>query len=368
MKLFLSVLCCLFSVSAWAQPILRNYFTTNATPIVYETNTEGYVQIVNGYSTNQTSTNAMAYGVNKPAIVLHGGFQSTNDTTGSFTTVSNASLLTTNASVGGGTITYSNAGGIAVFNAPFGQSSQFQFTTGNTPVMVISNGFVGVGKANPTIGFSIDTLQPCLINGIIVGRTANQWIFNSSFTKGYFGALSDNHLVVAYSDLTVSNGVFITCPTNGVAPPPFVYQPLGCFGSMCQSNVTNTVTTTGAGTYVVLTNYQTIRTNQFNASPANTLGSGYLTNVLAGYYRITIFATVLPGNNDTVEIELSVSGNGREEISALHTFDAAARADDISATGIIYLPANSYCALTINNRSSTSTIAVWRAGLTIGTP
>ena len=180
-------------------------------------------------------------------------------------------------------------------------------------------------------------------------------------------AMQNNGVTIAISQVDrfyVTTNLLVWAPTNGVAPPSFVFQPIGIFGSMMMSNTTNTVTIGSSGTYYVLTNYATIRTNGFSANGA----TGYLTNLLAGFYRISYYVTATPGASDTLETEISVNGTGKEEISGFHTFANPARIDQIAGNGVLYLAANSFVALTINNRSDTDNVTVWRAGFTIGTP
>ena len=152
--------------------------------------------------------------------------------------------------------------------------------------------------------------------------------------------------------------------TNGVAPPPSVMQPIVLFGSMMMSTSTNTVTVGSSGTYYVLTNYQTLRTNGFGANGF----TGYLTNTVAGFYRLSYYITAVPGNGNTLESEVQINGIGKEEISCFHTYDTPARTDALAASGVLYIPAGASIALTLNNRSAASNITVWRAGLTVGTP
>lgn len=163
-----------------------------------------------------------------------------------------------------------------------------------------------------------------------------------------------------------TNGLYMVCVTNNVAPPPNVLQPIGLFGSMMLSNVTNTITVGSSGVYRTLTNYQVLRTNGFIAVPG--WNGGYLTNTIAGYYKIFYYVSMLPGNSDMIETEVFVNGIAREEISGFGQFDTPARVRTISGGGILYLPAMSYVSLNFNNRSSANNIAVWRAGFTIGTP
>lgn len=147
-------------------------------------------------------------------------------------------------------------------------------------------------------------------------------------------------------------------------PPPIVNQPIGCFGSMMMQGVTNLVTVAAPNTYLVVSNYQTIRTNQFIAAPV----TGYLTNQVAGFYRIMYYLALVGGNSDTIETEIQVNGVGREEIASFGTYDTPARIRTITVNGVLYLAANSFVCVTVNNRSAANNITIWRGGFTMGTP
>lgn len=169
---------------------------------------------------------------------------------------------------------------------------------------------------------------------------------------------------VVGNGVATANGLFVIDPTNGIAPPPTVVQPIGLFGSMMLSGTTNTVTIGSAGTYYTLTNYGTVRTNGFGANKA----TGFLTNTVAGYYRITVYASMIGGASDTMEGEVFLNETGREEIALFGSYDAPARVRTMSSTGILYIPANTGISFRLNNRSDTDNISVWRAAITVGTP
>lgn len=191
-------------------------------------------------------------------------------------------------------------------------------------------------------------------------------IMSSNYWTGNQVILTNGN-VTASVTVTATNGFFTTAPTNGVAPPSLVYQPIGLFGFMGMSGSTNTVTVGSSGTYYVVTNFNSFRTNNFVVSTGASAG-GYLTNLYAGFYRISYYLSCVSGNSDTLEVEVNVNGTGKEEISGFATYDNPARMRVISGGGILYLPANSYVSLQVNNRSSASNVTIWRGGLTIGTP
>lgn len=133
---------------------------------------------------------------------------------------------------------------------------------------------------------------------------------------------------------------------------------------MMLNGTTNTVTVGSAGTYYTLTNYGTVRTNGFGANPA----TGFLTNTVAGYYRITVYASMISGASDTLEGETFLNETGKEEISLFGSYDAPARVRTMSSTGILYIPANTGISFRLNNRTDNDNITVWRAAITVGTP
>jgi hypothetical protein len=185
-------------------------------------------------------------------------------------------------------------------------------------------------------------------------------VVSQEVVSGKMNVALSNNIVV--SGTIFSGNVMVSAPTNGVAPPTVVQQPIGLFGSLML--LTTNYTYGAKDVYVILTNYATIRTNGFIADAAK----GFLTNTVAGFYRINAYVSIIPGNADTIEGEIHINESGREEISFYGTWDNPARIRTISSSGVLYLPANSGVSLRINNRSATNTAVVWRGGLTIGTP
>lgn len=155
-----------------------------------------------------------------------------------------------------------------------------------------------------------------------------------------------------------------SAPTNGIAPPPYVPQPIGLFGCIHIENTTNVITIGSAGVYYRLTNFTTVATNGFAAARTN----GFMTNLVAGFYRVTMYASVISGASDTLEGEFFTGETGQEEVSFFGSFDAPARVRTMSSTGIVYLPANTPLSMRLNNRTDNDNITVWRAALTVGTP
>lgn len=322
------------------------------------------------------STNVAVYSSGQPALTSYGGWRSTNAATGSSLTYSNGVLDFTNAATSStnlairsaveigsgaaaGTVYFTNGsatfGGAATFSAGDVKAQSGSFWTGgaSTTALYMFGSRYWLNRSGNG-GFGLTG------NGILsVGR-------DGSPTGSSDGTLAISN-ITASGTITATNGFYTTAPTNGVAPPSLVYQPIGLFGFMGMSGSTNTVTVGSSGTYYVVTNFNSFRTNNFVVSTGASTG-GYLTNLYAGFYRISYYLSCVSGNSDTLEVEVNVNGTGKEEISGFATYDNPARMRVISGGGILYLPANSYVSLQVNNRSSASNVTIWRGGLTIGTP
>lgn len=145
-------------------------------------------------------------------------------------------------------------------------------------------------------------------------------------------------------------------------------NPVGAYGSLMM-NATNIIVCAGAAsvyTNVAGTGFTTIVTNGFFGNTA-AIAAG-LTNLYAGWYRVTICVSALGANNQATEWEIFTNGVACDLIGMKKTFDAAARMDDLSMTGIVYLPANCGTQFMVQDGGSGGSIAIHRASLTIGTP
>lgn len=161
-------------------------------------------------------TNTVFRGVGTPAAELHGGWLSTNDTTGSITVMSNASTVWSNG-VAAGSVAITNAGGIMnLEGGPFGTVLQFRFNTSGSPVMVISNGCVGIGKATDS-GIRCDISGNVQCNSLF-GPSAltlgtggsGRWVLDSVglYTQGK-NSLGKNVAGGTVSQVFLSNAVFV---------------------------------------------------------------------------------------------------------------------------------------------------------------
>jgi hypothetical protein len=199
--------------------------------------------------------------------------------------------------------------------------------------------------------------------------TGNSWIQAASradLSVNNVLALNPNGgNVTVGGTLIATNGLQIIAPTNGVAPPTQVVQPIGLFASMMMRNRTNTITMTTQDVYYQNPTYDTVRTNGCIADPA----AGTLTNLTAGFYRVSYYVSMVPSANDLIEGEIFVNGTGREEIALYTQYDNPPRVRTMGGDGILYLAANSRVEIKFNNRTASGhTLAVWRGALTIGTP
>jgi hypothetical protein len=181
-------------------------------------------------------------------------------------------------------------------------------------------------------------------------------------TNGLVYGEFDTSMLRVNGDLAVMNVLYSKSSSNGVVGN-LVLQPIGLFGSLMMGTTNYTYGAQNA--YLTLTNYGTVRTNGVLANAV----TGFLTNTIAGFYRIHGAVSLLPATADMIELEVFINETGREEISSFGAYDNPPRVRTLPLTGgIIYLPANSGVSLRVNNRSATNTAAIWRASLNIGTP
>lgn len=145
-------------------------------------------------------------------------------------------------------------------------------------------------------------------------------------------------------------------------------NPVGSYGALMM-NSTNIVAIPGAaGVYTNIsgTNFTSIVTNGFFGNIVNPAAA--LTNLYAGWYRVTISLSALGQNNQAIECDVVTNGVACDLVSFKKTFDAAARLDAFSATGIIYLPALCGTQFMVQDGGAGGTLFVQRANLVIGTP
>jgi hypothetical protein len=218
---------------------------------------------------------------------------------------------------------------------------------------------------------TVDLLPiPSAANGILTNR---QWgIGNTNgdltFMSGN-GAVRIDTLRLSTNALTFSdvNNTPLVTLTNAagaglirVASQMESAQPIACYGALMM-NTTNILATGGA--YTNVQNYNVAATNQFTRS----LTTGYLTNQIAGYYRVTVNMSFLGAASETYELCHMTNGVDSELISTKGSFDNPPRLRSQTAAGIIYLPANTASSMSVKNTTA-GNIAIHRASLVIGTP
>lgn len=145
-------------------------------------------------------------------------------------------------------------------------------------------------------------------------------------------------------------------------------NPVGSYGALMM-NSTNIVAIPGAaGVYTNIsgTNFTSIVTNGFFGNTVNPAAA--LTNLYAGWYRVTISLSALGQNNQAIECDVVTNGVACDLVSFKKTFDAASRLDAFSSTGIIYLPALCGTQFMVQDGGAGGTLFVQRANLVIGTP
>lgn len=408
MKILASVFACLISLSAFSQPFTRNFWDTN--------NAAGSATTPFGtfYAANGVFSNSLAIGTNQidtpslsvnsadvaDKIVLstsiagsrkfqilnkgfteYGGVPPTGSSRLTLRGGPNASSGT-NDEIG---ISQYHFGANLFYKAPFGNSDQFEimgYDMIHAGYGAIVTFVVGESTSDGTVNGRELQIRNVVDGDSLVLRypdTGNPRVTTQG--NGTMLEISPNNAdlllntiggSVRVTNISAANNpsaiiapglIRITAPTNAVAPPVQVLQPIGYFASMMLTN-TNTVTIGAGSTYYVLTNFTTLRTNGFVTIGTN----GFITNVTAGFYRITCNVSMVGGGSDTVEGALFLDDTRKPEITVFGTFDNPARVRTMSATGILYIPASTGISFRLSNNSDTDNISVWRAGVTIGTP
>lgn len=221
-----------------------------------------------------------------------------------------------------------------------GTQTTWQTTTNglqSEKMRLAAAGWLGVGTNSPLARLDV------------IGDNANTYIIRA-------GKTNDPYLMTLST-----NGVLSVNPGGGL-------NPVGCYGSLMM-NATNIVVCAGAAsvyTNVCGTGFTTIVTNGFFGNTA-AIAAG-LTNLYAGWYRVTISVSALGANNQATEWEIVTNGVACDLVGFKKTYDAASRMDALSATGTIYLPALCGTQFMVQDGGTGASIAVHRAALNIGTP
>lgn len=214
----------------------------------------------------------------------------------------------------------------------------------NSIYIVGSSQNVGVGNDAPTAAFQVTSRVNAQQFVTIFGAT----------NKPTLSTLDTNGNLVVAGTLTATNGAYVG--TQMLTP-----QPLGLYGSM-MFNTTNYGQAFGA-TYTNIKGMNIWVTNQFTVNT----NTGYITNLIAGYYRCGINVSMLGQNGASYEGCMLTNDVDPETIGFYHTHDNPARYRSASGMGIIYLPANTGCSFALK-ADTAGTIQIRRGSITIGTP
>lgn len=314
----------------------------------------GYLfRVANPMIANATNTfvvatnNKVGIGVSTPSQAL--------DVTGSIK--ASSSLICS------GTLVHGNGAGMQGFAGNVNTVSLFTGSGINLASYQIVGGG-GVGSPSNNLFVSGQTVSS---NGV-VARVHSTYATNVPplSVEPFTGQATNAMQVLKTNSPTASmcvdsNGVTQVNPGGGL-------NPVGCYGSLMMNATNIVICAGGAGVYTNVsgTGYTTIVTNGFYGDITG--NSAALTNLYGGWYRGAISLSALGANNQAIEAELFTNGVACDLISFKKTFDAAARMDTMSASGIIYLPAGCRTDFRVQDAGTGGSIAVHRASIVLGTP
>jgi hypothetical protein len=211
-----------------------------------------------------------------------------------------------------------------------------------------------------TLGWSINGTNKASLDSTGLAVSALS-VTNGLTLLGGGGGMTITTNVDIQGDLKAYTMSYI-CASNGVAAPN-VIQPIYAWASMM--GYTTNLINGGANTYAIITNYTTVRTNSMTCNPA----TGYITNLIAGFYKVGIHLSgVSVDAGAVVEGDLLLNGVEKDEVSFLTQFDPGTpRLKGMSAIGILYIPANTPITFQVKS-SGAGGINVYRSQIVIGTP
>lgn len=161
--------------------------------------------------------------------------------------------------------------------------------------------------------------------------------------------------------------LYVRVPTNGVAPPPYVSQPVGLFAQMSFAS-TNTIDM-AFESYTNIVNggaFDEYLTNGLAVYPA----TGIISNIVAGYHPIYYDIVVVNDAgllNDEIEAEVFIDGVGDEHTADIKTISSASGFTSLGKSHIKYIPANASVTLQVRNLSHVSTdFSVTRVSFRVG--
>ena len=211
-----------------------------------------------------------------------------------------------------------------------------------------ADGNVGIGTTAPT-----SPLQ-------VYSATANSLFkVSGAASTNIFNVTSNGNATLSGS-LTATNGVYAGVQANAVAAA--MNNPLGFFGTL-RMTTTNALALPVDATYYNVTNWNNAITNQFGAA----LSTGYLTNTVAGYYRLSATISFIGAASELYEVCVLTNGVDSEMISSKKQFSTGTpRYDAVPVTGRMYLPANTAISLAVKNTADNTDLTIHRACLDVG--
>lgn len=339
------------------------------------TNTAGVVQIgMFTMSTNQGTNLVITTPIGTIATVTTNGnfgIGTTPSASGSGKLNINSAFVSGGAIQGSSLIAYGSAPNVFLNDSTAGDDD-WQLTA-NSDRLTAQNAdstVYGFTLNAPSLGFVQMVLGTNVITGTNAGSmvASNNLVNNGSPTIAITAqdGVSPAHFFVSGNSTlqkTTVNPVPTASVANGSGP-----NPVGCYGALMM-NATNIVVCAGAnGVYTNAsgTGYTTMVTNGFYGATSGVHAA--LTNLVAGWYRVTISESSLGAASQVLEWEVFTNQVGCDLISFKKAFDNPARFDACSATGVIYLPALTRIAFKVQDFGTGSSVAVNRAQLVIGTP
>lgn len=326
------------------------------------TNDTNYALTLGGYSTNYTLTIG-GYATNYTLTV--GGY-TTNYATNVSGMASNAANAYTLA-VGSSITNYVGSQSQVASNSALVVLTNFTGSASNSALVVATN--ASQNASNSAMAYAnvtfVSNRVAVVTNSLAVGSTTTGVILTNSQAGIGVTPISGYAMTVSGSqtntgNLQVGGTLFTTSAANGGGTSGTNMQPKGLFCSMA-TTTTNAVFAAN-GVYVPLTNYTTAITNGF----VSDLATGYMTNLVAGYYVIQFGVSMFPGGNNTVACTVFVNGTAREDITSIQ-LGANTSPRTVHCSGIVYLAANSYVNLQVKS-SSTQNNTVYRVSLTAFSP
>lgn len=196
-------------------------------------------------------------------------------------------------------------------------------------------------------------------NKLGVGTNIPQSRFHVTYDNSVFNGIQWGSTNRPQQGTVSTNGVLRVDPGGGL-------NQLGVYAEL-DMTATNIVVCAGASevyTNVAGTGFGSMITNGFYGLATQ----GTLTNLYAGYYRITICMSYLGANSTTYEGAFFTNAVEVERCAFKNTTDNPARMRTSSKTSTVYIPAGTRCSFKVQDFGSGTSVAIHRASLTIGTP